>query len=199
MSYRGILLVVAAALLNGCVAYSLVEPGTVEIGALRLQPGSAWSRAAPASLPFARPGTAVWTQDGLMLNRLMIIPTVPDGEPIFKDRKGYAALPPFRATMLPNELEELTASSLGKMFGEGNAAVRTTNLRPHRYGEDRGILLDLEAAVTDGPDYKGLAGAFVADNELYVMLYLAAMPYYYEKDLSEAETIIKGAHRNTSN
>jgi hypothetical protein len=199
MIYRGVLLVLAACMLHGCVAYSLVEPGTVEVGELRVRPESAWSRASPTSLSFVRSGTTVWTQDGLMLNRLMIIPAVPDGETIFKDREGYAALPAFRATMLPNELEELTASSLAKMFGEGNAAVRTANLRPHRYGEDRGILLDLEAAVTDGPDYKGLAGAFVADNELYVMFYLAAVPYYYEKHLSEAEKIIKGAHRSTPN
>jgi hypothetical protein len=59
------------------------------------------------------------------------------------------------------------------------------------------ILLDVEAAVTDGPDYKGLAGAFVADSQLYLVLYLAAVPYYYEKNLGEAESIIKGAHRST--
>jgi hypothetical protein len=101
--------------------------------------------------------------------------------------------------MLPNELEELTASSLGKMLGEGNAVVQTANLRPHRYGEDRGILLELKIAVTDGPDYKGLAGAFVADSQLYVLLYLAAVPYYYEKNLGEAESIIKGARRTSLN
>jgi len=181
MTYRGILLVLTAYLLHGCAAYTLVEPGTVEMGELQLRPESAWSRASSAAVPFARSGTTVWTQDGLMLNRLMIIPAVADGEPIFKDRKGQMALPKFRASMLPNELEELTASSLGKMFGEGNAVVQTANLRPHRYGEDRGILLDVEAAVSDGPDYKGLAGAFVAENQLYVMVYLAAIPYYYER------------------
>ena len=199
MIYRRILLVLTAYMLHGCVAYSLVEPGTVEVGELQVSPESAWSRASSAALPFARSGTTVWTQDGLTLNRLMFIPAVPDGEPIFKDREGQMALPKFRATMLPNELEELTASSLGKMFGEGNAVVQTANLRPHRYGDDRGILLDVQAAVTDGPDYKGLAGAFVVKDELYVMLYLAAVPYYYEKDLSEAETIIKGAHLTTLN
>jgi hypothetical protein len=198
MTYRGILLLMTACLLHGCAAYTLVEPGTVEVGELQVRPESAWSRASAAAVPFARSGTAVWTQDGLMLNRLMIIPAVPDGEPIFKeDRQGQMALPKFRASMLPNELEELTASSLGKMFGEGSAVVQTANLRPHRYGEDRGILLDVEAAVTDGPDYKGLAGAFVANDALYLILYVAAVPYYYEKDLAEAQSIIKSAHRGT--
>jgi len=35
----------------------------------------------------------------------------------------------------------------------------------------------------------------VADNQLYAMLFLAAVPYYYEKNLTEAESIIKNAHR----
>lgn len=194
MKYRGsVLFAVATALLSGCVAYSLVAPGPVAVGALELRPRSAWSSAPGVSVPAARKGAVVWTQDGLMLDRLMIIPAVPDGEPILKAHDDDAALPRFKASMLPNELAELTESSLVKLLGEGNVAVRTANLRPHRYGENGGILLDLEASVTDGPEYKGLAGAFVAANELYVLLYVAADPYYYGKHLAEAESIIKTA------
>jgi hypothetical protein len=47
--------------------------------------------------------------------------------------------------------------------------------------------------VTDGPEYKGLAGAFIAADSLYVMLYLAATPYYFDKHAGEVEAIIKGA------
>jgi hypothetical protein len=193
MSYRGNGLLAVAALLTGCASYSLVPSGTATVGGLQLTPGSAWNQVPGSALPLAREGSVVWTQDGLTLDRLVIIPAVPDGEPLFRDRKGHAALPAFHATMLPNELEELMESSLVKLLGEGNASVRTANLRPHRYGEDRGVLLDLEASVTDGPDYKGLAGAFVAADNLYVMFYLAAVPYYYEKHLGDAEAIIQGA------
>jgi hypothetical protein len=190
MKRRKLLPAVTAAL-AGCASYSLVPPGAVTVGALQLSPVSAWNRV-PAS-PLARKDSAMWTHDGLTLDRLVIIPAVPDGEPLFRDRKGHAALPAFHATMLPNELEELTESSLTKLLGEGNASVRTANLRPHRYGDDQGILLDLEASGTDGPDYKGLAGVFVAADKLYVVLYLAAVPYYYEKHLAEAEAITRGA------
>lgn len=186
-------LVAIAAATGGCVAYSLVEPGPVVVEALELHPVSAWNLAPAYSTPLARDDAAVWTRDGLLLDRLIIIPAVPDGEPIFKDDEGFAALPVFRANMLPNELAELTESSIAKLFGEGSASVGTANLRPHRYGDQNGILLDVDAALTDGPDYKGLAGAFIAEDRLYVMLYIAAVPYYYDRHLREAEAIIEGA------
>lgn len=193
MNFRGIALLLSVAVLGGCAAYTLVPAGAVAVGDLQLTPGSAWDKAPSMALPNARRGAAVWTRDGLMLDRLVIIPAVPDGEPLFRDREGDAALPTFAATMLPNELEELTESSVVKLMGEGNAAVSTSNLRPHRYGEHAGILLNLDASVSDGPDYKGLAGAFVAADQLYFMLYLAATPYYYDKYLPEVESIIKSA------
>jgi hypothetical protein len=37
----------------------------------------------------------------------------------------------------------------------------------------------------------------VANGALYVILYVAAVPYYYEKDLAEAQSIIESAHRGT--
>lgn len=193
MMRRAIALVWAAALLGGCAAYTRVPAGAVAVGDLQLTPVSAWNKAPPPVLPHARKGSAVWTLDGLLLDRLVIIPAVPDGEPLFEDREGDAALPTFAATMLPNELVELTESSVVKLMGEGSAAVSTSNLRPHRYGAHAGILLDLDASVSDGPDYKGLAGAFVASRQLYFMLYLAATPYYYDLHLPEAEAIIKSA------
>ena len=123
----------------------------------------------------------------------MIIPAVPSGESLFKTSASDQALPVFQADMLPNEIEELTESSLVKLFGEGGAIVETANLRPHRYGDNNGILFDLNVAVSDGPNYKGLVGAFVVAEQLYLIFYLGAEPYYYEKHLDEALVIIKGA------
>jgi hypothetical protein len=137
----------------------------------------------------------VWTRDGMLLDRLIMIPAVPDGQPIFQANDKEAALPPFRADMLPNEIEELTESSITKLFGEGESSVETSNLRPQRFGDDRGVMFNMDIKVTDSPDYKGLAGAFVADGKLYLMMYIAADPYYFEKNLAEAEALIAGAKR----
>jgi hypothetical protein len=69
--------------------------------------------------------------------------------------------------------------------------VQTQNLRPVKFGEHRGVMFDFTGKLTDGPDYKGLVGAVVANKQLYLVIYLAADPYYFEKDRDEAEAIIR--------
>lgn len=194
MVFRTIGLSLFSAALCGCVpAYTLVAPGRVDVAELRVDTTVAWNLA-PRSLDRAsRTGTQLWTRDGLLLDRLYIVPGVPDGETVFLNQRDDAALPPFRADMLPNEIEELIESSIAKLFGEGAVSVSTSNLRPHRYGDNRGVLFNLSIAASDGPDYRGLAGTFVANQSLYLMLYVAAEPYYFEKHLADAEAAITGA------
>ncbi len=191
--FRSVLTLSLSILLSGCVAFSMVEPGPTTVGDLQLDASVAWNQAPAVMSPAARPGTKVWTRDGLLLDRIVIIPGVPDGETIFKPIDKTQALPAFKADMLPNELEELTESSISKLFGEGQTAVTTMNLRPHRFGENSGILFDVETAVSDGPDYRGFVGAFISEDKLYMLIYIAALPFYYDKHHAEAEAIIKSA------
>jgi hypothetical protein len=180
-------------LISGCVAYTAVGPGELAYAGLKVQTGQAWNQVPKQATPAARTESKTLTQDGVLLDRIIIIPGVPGGEPLFRQLSTSQALPMFEPGMLPNEIEELTESSIVKLFGEGGVAVETTNLRPHRYGDDRGILFDLEVTVSDGPDYKGVAGALVFTEKLYVILFLGAEPYYYQKHLDDALAIIKGA------
>jgi hypothetical protein len=187
-----ILLPVAA--LTACVApFSLVAPGMVAVENLNVQVGSGWNNAPSHQRRLSRADSVAWTKDGLLLDRLVIIPGVRDGEPLLKSREKTAALPVFRADMLPNELEELVESTIVKFFGEGQVVVSTENLRPHRFGDNRGVLFDLTATVTESPEYKGLVGAFIVDDQLYVLYFLGAMPYYYDRHIAEAEAVIKSA------
>ncbi len=194
MKKRILLLFVLLVTLTGCVApFSLVTPGVVAVEDLTVQAGSGWNNAPIHQRPYARKTSAAWTKDGLLLDRLVFIPAVADGEPLLTSREKAAALPVFRADMLPNEIEELVESSIVKFFGEGQAVVSTENLRPHRFGDNRGVLFDLSATVTDSPEYRGLVGAFIADDKLYVMYFLGATPYYFSKHIAEAEAVIKSA------
>jgi hypothetical protein len=52
-------------------------------------------------------------------------------------------------------------------------------------------MFDIEARVTESPDYKGIVGAFIADDALYMIVFLAATPYYYNMLLDDAEALIK--------
>lgn len=195
MKMRTLLIVTSFLALGGCVAtgYTLVDPGTRTVGEKLSVNASAGWNLAPAYAAAGRKGAETWTQDGLLLDRLVFVPAIPDGQPIFTSNDKSAALPPFRKGMLPNEVEELMESSIVKYFGEGQAAVSTSNLRPHTFGEHRGYLFDIEAVVTDSPSYRGVVGAFIVDDELYIMWFVGAEPYYYGKHLAEAEAIIRSA------
>ena len=177
----------------GCISYTAVAPGTIDYNGLKIQTSQAWNLAPAAVTPSARDESKVWTQDGTLLDRIMIIPAVPSGESLFVSTADDQALPVFKSDMLPNEIEELTESSITKLFSEGEVAVETSNLRPHRFGDKNGFLFNLSVAVSDGPDYRGVVGALVVNEQLYVIFFLGAEPYYYEKHLDEAMVIIKGA------
>jgi len=180
---------------SGCVpTYTLVTPGANTIQNLQVEASSGWNMAPNALTLSARNDSQTWTQDGLLLDRLVFIPSVPDGEPIIKSSSDSAALPVFRADMLPNEIEELAESTFVKYFGEGSVAISTENLRPHRFGEHRGVMFDMNATVTESPDYRGTVGAFIVNEELYLMFYFAAEPYYFGKHHSAAEEIIMSAN-----
>ena len=193
MHTRVILALICTLFVSACVAYSAVKPGTVEVGTLHLDPSVTWNAAPNLSAGYTNRQTQVWTKDGLLLNRIVIVPGVADGKPIFRQTSKSQALPIFEADMLANEIEELVESSIVKLFGEGQAVVRTENLRPNRFGEIRGLIFDMVVAVSDGPDYRGVTGAFVHEQQLYLLMYFGAEPYYFEKHREEAETLIKSA------
>jgi hypothetical protein len=190
-----VLLAASAVLLGACAtaSYRMVAPGPAVLADLQVNAGSGWNLAPAQATPNVRKTSQTWTKDGLLLDRLVIVPAVKDGETILISRDKGAALPPFRASMLPNELEELTESTLVKLFGEGNAVVSAENLRPWKFAEHRGVMFDLNAAVTESPDYRGMVGAMIVEQKLYMILFIAATPHYYDKHKAEVEELIKSA------
>lgn len=195
MIYRISSLVALAVLASGCVAtnYTLVEPGARAFAGMQVNATSGWNQAPPMSTPSMQKGAVLWTHDGPLLDQLIIIPGVADGQPLMKSSNKSAAMPLFKKDMLPNEIEELTESTFVKYFGEGNAVVTTKNLRPQRFGEYRGVMFDVDATVSENPNYRGTAGAFVANDKLYMMFFLGAVPHYFDKHSAAATSVIQSA------
>jgi hypothetical protein len=54
-------------------------------------------------------------------------------------------------------------------------------------------MFDIEVNVSDGPVYRGVAGALIVSEKLYLTMFLGAEPYYYQKLLDEVLEIIKSA------
>ena len=179
--------------LLGCVSFVAVQPGESNFSGLTIKTAHTWNQAPGVMTRLSRADAKTWTRNGMLLDRLMIIPAVPSGEPVFRQTSSSQALPTFNSSMLPYEIEELTESSIVKLFGEGGAVVETSMLRPHRFGKHKGILFNVQVTVSDGPDYKGVSGAMVVNEKLYLVIYLGAVPYYYEKNLQEAMQIINSS------
>lgn len=201
MLIRKAMLLAFAVTLAGCVAgYTLVQPGVQSAQDLQVYAGPGWNLAPPTATLAPRKGAQTWTQDGLLLDRLVLIPAVGDGEALIVDKSESAAIPVFHKDMLPNEVEELIESTIVKYFGEGNAAVSTSNLRPHKFGDQNGFKFDMLVELTDSPDYKGTIGAFIVDDRLYSIWYLAAVPHYFDKHMARADEIMQSARlvRETS-
>lgn len=180
-------------LLGGCITFTAVPPGETKLSGLVVTTEDTWNQAPREWTQLSRADAKIWTRNGILLDRLLIIPAVPDGDQLFRQRSDSQALPRFNAGMLPNELTEFTESSITKLFGEGGAVVETSALRPHRFGTDRGILFDIGVKVSDGPDYRGLVGSMIVEDKLYTLIYLGAEPHYYSASLDEATTMIEGA------
>ena len=194
MLIRNILSLAGVATLAGCVAgYTLVQPGIHTAQDLQVYAGPGWNLVPSTVTAAARKGAQTWTQDGVLLDRLVLIPAIADGETVLVDKTNTAALPVFHKDMLPNEVEELMESTLVKYFGEGNAAVSTSNLRPQDFGNQHGFKFDILVKLTDSPDFKGTVGNFISDKKLYSIWYLAADPYYHDKHLARAEEIMASA------
>ena len=183
----------ATLLLAGCITFHAVPPGESSFSGLTVSAQSTWNQAPRQWIRRMRPDAQAWTSNGLLLDRILFIPAIAPGETIFRELSSQDALPIFDSNMLPNEIEELVESSIAKLFGEGGAVVETSGLRPHRFGDDRGLMFDLSVSVSDGPDYRGVTGAFVSGERLNLIIFLAVIPHYYDEYRDEAVDIIKSA------
>lgn len=195
MNIRILLTTVACFAIVGCVpAYTLVASGPVAVGNLQLVTPNNLNQAPPVQAPMLRKDSVLFTNDGPDLDRIIVIPGVADGETlIVAPARSDVALPTFRAGMLPNEIEEMAESTFVKLFGEGNVVVATDGLRPQTFGDQRGFMFDITATIADAPKQNGMVGAFIANDRLYMVIYLAATPYYFDKHKESAASIIKSA------
>jgi hypothetical protein len=160
---------------------------------MRVTADDNWTKVPSELTPSARKQSRIWSQDGQQNDRLIIIPGVEDGESLFVSGDRSVALPVFRADMSQGEIEELVESSMVTLFDEDQPVISTTNPRPQGFGEHGGFMFDIEAAITGGTQYRGSAGAFVTDEKLYLVLFLAVAPNYFSKHAARADAVIKSA------
>ncbi len=183
MKLRHLISMAALSMLAACATGDRAAiPGVESVGKMQVTMSEGWTIVPASETPRISSLSKTYTRDGLPHDRLILISGIDSGDPILRDAGGSV----FRASMSPNDLEQLVGSTIPGLYGNAAATVSASNQRPQGFGADGGILFDVELAVADSPDNKGIAGAFIAEERLFAIVYLAEEPGSYQKHLDAA-------------
>ena len=186
--------VLGAVMATGCTSidYRSVEAGVVAVGKMRVTLGPGWKRAPDAETPEKTHSSRIFSRDGLEFDRLILIASINDGQAIFRDEAGRV-LPKFQAAMAAPDIADLVAASLQAVLWDGAAEVKASNVREHGFVGVPGFMFELEADVPGAKDHRGMAGGYVDEGRLYVNIFLAESPGYYERHKQIAQEAIESA------
>jgi len=177
-------LILALLILNGCVTYSLVKPGTVKIGdAYRAQPRMEWSR-------LDRGRSEAWTIDGNSLHAVEFIKGLEDGEILFQPAAGKSTdnLPKYRKGMNPLEIQDLISNSLKAI---GGLKLEVEELRPVKLNGVDAFRSELTYTLKDGLIRRAIAVSAVKNEKLYVLFYYAVKQHYFGKYRDDIERLFQ--------
>ncbi len=197
---EGLTIVLCLIAVQGCVStqYSQVALGEVSLTPLVVTTtDSSWNRAPRALSGFLPKGGQMWTRDGLLLDRLIILPGINNGGTLFKSNDDSIVYPDYRSGMLPNEIAELTIGSLTVFFGQ-QALVESSRLRPTRIGQQSAAMFDFRVNSSDGPTLQGRALAFVVEGQLQLIMYMATEIHYFERNWAAAESLFDSVRMKES-
>lgn len=203
MNCRSLLIMVAGVASAGCVgsqpegyavpdsvSYVVQQAGPLTSQSLVVDLDRGWNRV--GGQPYMPTGGKVFSQDGILLDRLLLIPGIPPGDVVFK-LAGDVQQRAVRANLRVDEVAELVEDSVHKLLGEGQATLAVTRVEPASFAGNAGVRLEFAGAVQGGTDYLGRAGAFMHDNKLYAVIHLAALPYYADRHRDRAWAVIASA------
>lgn len=165
------------------------EAGVYDVGKLRITLGSGWYEPPRSELPGSRALSRTWSREGLDRDRLFVVSGVGDGEPIFR-AGDYPGLPAFRSDLSPSGVADLVASSLQRVLWNGSASIAASNPRERGFTGLSGFEFELSADVPGAAGHRGMAGGFVEEGRLYLALYLAESPEYFERHREAGQAAI---------
>jgi len=183
-------------LVQGCATnqFLVVVDENTEFGSLALTLNdSRWNLAPGVLTRHLHKASSVWTRDGLLLDKLMLVAPIEHEQELFVSNDPETLVyPTFRKEMLPNEVEELVQASLTRQLG-GGASVVTSNLRPREWAGQRAVTFDLAIEFSDAPAQRGYACAAIVDDELHLVIYQAAKLHYFDHHWPAASAVIDSA------
>jgi hypothetical protein len=186
-----ITVLVAMITIAGCApqAPRAAEAGVYEIGKLRVTLDNGWYEQRAAELPDTQARSKTWSREGLEHDRLFVTGGVADGEPVF-DAGDYTGLPVFRSNMSAAEVAEFAAQSLQRVLWNGSASIAASNVRERGFTGLPGFEFELSADMPGSASHRGIAGGFIEEGRLYLTIYLAESPGYFERHRQAAQAVI---------
>lgn len=177
-------------LLSACTPYSLMAPGENKAGPISFNTTTPWNK-----FNMLKPGpkAEIWTADGKALNNIIIFKGIGNGEKLFKSASPQNPMPEFKSDMLPQEVLELTQTSLAKYYGESNVLLTVEGLKPAKFLNNPGFRFNIKLTNQNGLNYLGKGVATIQDQALYMMIYTGTQLYYYRQHEQEFENIVKSA------
>jgi hypothetical protein len=157
---------------------------------MRVTIGEGWLRAPAGVIPEERSSSRTLTRETLERDRLMLIPGVSDGQSIFRDQDNANPLPLFTENMNSEQIAAMVGQSMQQALWNGGATVAIKDARDHGYSGITGFVFDLEVNMPSGPDHKGAAGGFVYKDRLYVIIYSAESPEYFDGHIDVVRQLI---------
>ena len=155
-----------------------LTPGVVEAGKLRVTIDDGWYRAPSSETQEKRSSTRVLTREGIETDRLYLVGGVDDGKTLFAtERAGGAAA--FDASMSSADVAGLIADSLEATLWGGSATVAATNVNERGFTGIPGVQFEIE--VSGPANHRGVAGAFIAEERLYAVIFVAESPDAFER------------------
>jgi hypothetical protein len=165
------------------------DEGVYEVGRLRITLDGGWYKQTRSDLPRAQAPSSTWSREGVEHDRLFVTGGVGDGEPVFK-ASDYPGLPVFRPNMSATETADFVAKSLQAVLWNGSASVAASNARERGFTGLPGFEFELSADVPGSASHRGIAGGFVDGGRLYLTVYLAESPGYFERHRQAAQAVI---------
>jgi len=179
---RSVPALVLLALAAACAPITMVEPSEVrEIGKnYSVQPGAAWN-------DFRGGSHEQWSQNGPLLDALVLVGGLDAGDTLFDDSDDKANMPVWRAGMTESEAAEFVEDSIAQRdLGQ----VGTANLRPASFGSARGFAFDISFVTKEGLNKRGMAHGAIIDGKLNLILMTAAATYYFDAVRPDVERLI---------
>lgn len=156
-------------------------PGELRVFDLRLSTALPWQRQRGI-------GMEQWTLDGVDRNRLLVVPNLRPGEPLFRDagRTG----PRHRPGLRPDEQRDAIVSALD---AAGWLDVRADGPRRHDFGGVPGWHSELSLASAAGARYRGSVAFVERDGRLTLLLWFATAGSHFPRDTEAVEAMLASA------